>query len=198
MTVGSLDRRSQAWLIVGAILLVPAAAWRLGLFSGPDSGAVAAADAIPIAERRLESTRIKAASVPAQEARLKQAQAELATREKGILKADTKAQAQAQLLELVQGVAKANGIEVRGVDRMGEAVLSADYGEVSIDIAFVCGIEQLVNLMAALGDQPQILATNAVRISGGSDKNKNIQVHLSVGGLVARRLLPDRKGGQGA
>jgi hypothetical protein len=198
MTIGNLDRRSRTWLIAGAALLIPAAAWRLGLFAGSDTGAVAAADAIPVAEKRLESTRVKAASVPGKEARLRQAQTELAAREKGILKADTKAQAQAQLLEMVQGVAKANGIEVRGVERMGELVVSGDYGEVSVDVAFVCGIEQLVNLMAALADQPQILATNELRVIGGSDKKKNIQVHLSVGALVPRKLLPEKKGGQGA
>jgi len=198
MTIGNLDRRSRTWLIAGAALLIPAAAWRLGLFAGSDTGAVAAADAIPVAEKRLESMRVKAASVPGKEARLRQAQTELAAREKGILKADTKAQAQAQLLEVVQGVAKANGIEVRGVERMGELVVSGDYGEVSVDVAFVCGIEQLVNLMAALADQPQILATNELRVSGGNDKNKNIQVHLTVGAPVARKLLPEKKGGQGA
>jgi Tfp pilus assembly protein PilO len=198
MTIGNLDRRSRAMLVAGAALLIPAAAWRFGLFGGSDAGTVAAAQAIPIDENRLQSLRVKAASVAGKEARLRQAQGELATREKGILKADTKAQAQAQLLEMVQFIAKTNGIEVRGVERMSEAVISGDYGEVSVEVAFVCGIDQLVNLMAALADQPQILATNELRINGGNDKNKNIQVHLSVGALVVRKLLPEKKGGQGA
>ncbi|HEY1217317.1 MAG: type II secretion system protein GspM [Bryobacteraceae bacterium] len=198
MTIGNLDRRSRAILVAGAALLIPAVAWRFGLFAGLDTGTAAAGEAIPVAEKRLETLRVKAASVAGKEARLKQAQAELATREKGILKADTKNQAQAQLLELVQAIAKANGIEVHGVERMGEAVISGDYGEVSVEVAFVCGIDQLVNLMAALADQPQILATNVLRVNGGNDKKKNIQVHLSVGALVARKLLPEKKGGQGA
>ncbi len=198
MTIGNLDRRSRTMLLAGAALLIPAAAWRYGLFASSDTGTLPAAEAIPIAEKRLEALRAKAASVPGKEARLRQAQAELATREKGILKADTKAQAQAQLLEMVQAIAKANGIEVRGVERMGESVVSSDYGEVSVDVAFVCGIDQLVNLMAALADQPQILATNELRVNGGNDKKKTIQVHLSVGALVARKLLPQKKGGLGA
>jgi len=198
MTIGNLDRRSRAMLVAGAALLIPAAAWRFGLFAGFAAGTVPAAEAIPIVENRLQSLRVKAASLPGKEERLRQAKVELATREKGILKADTKAQAQAQLLELVQFIAKANGIEVRGVERMGESVMSGDYGEVSVEVAFVCGIDQLVNLMAALADQPQILATNELRVSGGNDKNKNIQVHLTVGAPVARKLLPEKKGGQGA
>ncbi|MGB7761737.1 MAG: type II secretion system protein GspM [Bryobacteraceae bacterium] len=198
MTIGNLDRRSSAMLVAGAALLIPAAAWRFGLFGGPDTGTAAAAEAIPAAESRLESLRVRAATVTGKEARLRQAQAELASREKGILKADTKSQAQAQLLELVEAIAKANGIEVHGVEHMGEAAISGDYGEVSVDVAFVCGIDQLVNLMAALADQPQILATNELRVNGGNDKKKNIQVHLAVGALVARKLLPEKKGGPGA
>lgn len=198
MTIGNLDRRSRATLLLSAALLVPAAAWRFGLFGGSDMATVPAAEAIPVAEKRLESLRVKAASLSEKEARLRQAQAELATREKGILKADTKAQAQAQLIELLQSIANANGIEVRGVERMSESVVSGDYGEVSVDVAFVCGIDQLVNLMAALADQPQILAINELRVNGGNDKKKVIQVHLSVGAVVARKLLPEKKGGQGA
>jgi hypothetical protein len=192
MTLGSLDRRTQTILVAGAALLIPAAVWRFGLFSGSQT---VAAEAIPVAEKRLESFRGKAASVPEKEARLEKAQAELATREKGILKADTKAQAQSHLLELVQAIAGANGIEVHGFERMGEAVLSPDYGEVTVEVAFACQIEQLVNLMASLADQPQILATGALRVNGGTDKKKVIQVHLTVGALVARKLLPERKGG---
>jgi Tfp pilus assembly protein PilO len=198
VTIGNVDRRTRAWLVAGAALLIPAAAWRFGLFAGSDAGTIPAAEAIPIAENRLQSLRVRAASVEGKEARLKQAQAELATREKGILKADTKNQAQARLLEMVQGIARANGIEVRGMERMSEAVVSGDYGEVSVEVTFICGIEQLVNLMAALADQPQILATNEIRVSGGSDKKKNIQVHLSVGALVERKLLPEKKGAHGA
>ena len=38
---------------------------------------------------------------------------------------------------------------------------------------FGCGIDQLVNFLAALADQPQILATNEIRVTGGADKKKN-------------------------
>ena len=42
------------------------------------------------------------------------AKAELADRERGVLQADTEAQAQAQLLEMLERIAKSNGIDVRG------------------------------------------------------------------------------------
>jgi Tfp pilus assembly protein PilO len=183
-------------LLLSAALLIPAAAWRFGLFGGAEAGAVPAAAAIPIAENRLAALRVRAASVPAKEERLRHAQAELATREKGLLKADTKSQGQAQLIETVQAIARANGIEARGVERIGELVVNGDYGEVNVEVAFVCRIDQLVNLLASLADQPQIMAVNTLRVTGGNDKEKNIQVRLSVGALVARTMLPQKKGGR--
>jgi hypothetical protein len=183
-------------LIASGALLIPAAAWRFGLFGGAEADSVPAAAAIPIAENRLASLRVRAASVPAKEERFRQAQAELATREKGLLKADTKSQAQAQLIETLQAIARANGIEARGVERIGELVVNGDYGEVNVEVAFVCRIDQLVNLLASLADQPQIMAVNTLRVSGGNDKEKNIQVRLSVGALVARTMLPQKKGGR--
>jgi hypothetical protein len=60
-------------------------------------------------------------------------------------------------------------------------------------VSFVCGIEQLVNLLAALANnQPQILATNEISVVGGSDKKKNIQVRLTLSALVPRKLIPKR------
>src|SRR6185312_12031497 len=89
---GAIDRRL---LIVLAVLAV-AVAVRLALYSG-DSGpkVVAATDSIPLAEKRLQSLREKAATLPAREALFKQVSAELALREKGVIQAETAPQAQA-------------------------------------------------------------------------------------------------------
>ena len=43
-----------------------------------------------------------------------QVKAELNDRERGVLQADSEAQAQAQLLEMIERIAKSNGIDVRG------------------------------------------------------------------------------------
>ena len=59
---------------------------------------------------------------------------------------------------------------------------------------FNCGIEQFVNFMAALANEPQIVATNDIHITGGRDKNKNVQVRLSLSGVVPRKLVPVKKG----
>lgn len=192
MTVGPRDQKALLLFAAGLVVIL---ILRLVLSGSHDAAVVGAtADSIPATEKRLERMREIAATVPAKEGMLKQAQAELTSREKGVMKADTAAQAQAQLIDLVQTVARANGIDSHGVERMEAKPVTKDYGEVSVEVAFTCGIEQLVNLLAALADQPQILSTNEVRVNGGTDKKKNIQVRLGVTALVPRKLLPEKKG----
>ena len=181
-------------LLVLSVLVV----LRYTVFSDSGAPVVAAQqDSIPAAERRLETLRKVAATVPAEEALYKRAAAELSAREVGLLKADTEQQAQVALLDLVQNTARVNQVEIRGSQAFAEKVLNDDYGEVSVTVAFSCGMEQLVNLLAAIGNQPEILATNEIHISGGSDKNKNVQVRMVVSAAVPRKLLPEKKGQAG-
>jgi hypothetical protein len=187
MTTGTLDRR-LVFLLVGS--LVVTLVLRFGVYSDTAAPVVAASETIPQAEQRLEALRRVEATVPGKETVKKQADAELAVREKGLIQADTEAQARAQLLGLITNIAQSNGIETRGMDDSRDKPVSNDYGEISVTVSFNCAIEQLVNFMAALSNQPQILATNEIRMAGGNDKKKNIQVRLSVSGLVPRKLLP--------
>ena len=113
MTVGTLDRR-MLFVLLGGLLLI--AVLRFGVYGDRPTQVVAPSESIPAAENRLERLRQIAATVPGKEAVLKQASAELETREKGILKADTAAQAQAQLLNVIHTVAAANGIDARGAE----------------------------------------------------------------------------------
>jgi hypothetical protein len=155
---------------------------------------VAATDSIPVMERRLDRLRQLAATVPGKETVLRQAQSELASREIGIVKADTAPQAEAQLMDVIRRVGMANGIDARGAEEMRVKALANDYGEVSVSMAFTCGIEQLVNFLSGLANEPQILATNEINVSGGNDKNKNVQVRLSLSGVVPKKLVPEKKG----
>jgi Tfp pilus assembly protein PilO len=189
MQVGSLDRRSL-FALAGALAVILLV--RFVFFSDSNTSVVAATETIPATERRLEKIKRIAATVPGKEELLKQAQAELAEREKGVLQADTEAQAQAHLLELIQGIARANGIDARGMQEFRGVPASDDYGEIWTTVQFTCSIEQLVNFLSALGNQPQILATNDIHVSGGRDRNKSIQVRLSVSAIVARKLIPKR------
>ena len=104
MTTGTIDRKTLLVLAgsVAAILIL-----RFGVFADRAAPVVESVDSIPVAEQRLAHLREVAATLPARQRLLEGAQAELATREKTMLKADTMEQAQAQLLDLLQAVARA-------------------------------------------------------------------------------------------
>jgi len=192
MTTGSIDRR-LLWLLAVLLVLV---ALRYTVFGDRQPQVVAPAESVASAEKRLQRVRELAATINGKEAVLKQAAADLEVREKGIIQAETSAQAQAKLLDTIHRIAAANGFDARGVDQFSEArPLGSDYGVVSVTETFTCGIEQLVNFLAALPNEPEILATNDIQITGGNDKKKNIQVRLSLSGVVPRKLVPVKKVG---
>jgi Tfp pilus assembly protein PilO len=192
MTVGTFDRKTLAFLVIGLAVI---AVLRFGVYGDKDAEVVAPAESIPKAEQRLQRVRQLAAMLPGKEAVLKQASAELAAREKGLLIADTYQQAQAQLLSLIQQVATANGFSAAGAEGLNVKPLAKDYGEVSVSVAFTCGVDQLVNFMAAIANEPQVLSTNEINITGGNDKKKNVQVRLTLSGVVPKTLLPAKKAG---
>jgi hypothetical protein len=188
-----IDRRLLIILATLAVSVV----LRFAFFSG-GAGAptvVAAVDTIPLAEKRLQKLREQAATLAPREALLKQVTAELATREQGIIKADTVPQAQAYLLDTIHRIAAVNNIDARGAEQFTEPKPLGDaYGIVTVTASFTCAIEQLVNFLAQLDSQPEIIATNEIHITGGHDKNKTVQVRVSLSGVVARKLVPVRKG----
>jgi hypothetical protein len=193
VTVGTVDRKTLLLLSVAVLMLI--AVLRFRVFNDSDAAPVVApADSIPMAEQRLQKVRQLAAMVPGKEAVLKQANADLAIRERGLIGADTAEQAKAQLLDVIHRVAAANGIDARGLEQSNVKQLANDYGEVTVGITFNCGIEQLVNFLAAIANEPQILATNEIHVSGGSDKKKNVLVRLSLSGVVPKKLVPAKKG----
>jgi hypothetical protein len=190
---GRLDRRLLYLLASMAVSVV----LRYMFFTGDSQRVVVVppSDSIPLAEQRLERLRRVAATVPAKEAMLNQATAELAVREKGIIRVDTGAQAQAHLLDVIHRVGGLAGLDARGADQLSEVrPLGTDYGIVSVTESFTCGIEQLVNFLAALHAEPEIVSTGDIHITGGNDKQKNIHVRLSLSGVVPKSLAPKRKG----
>ena len=192
MNLGTLDRKTAIlWISAIAVILT----LRFFVLADRSPDVVAASESAPMAEKRLERLRQIAATVPGKEALMKLASVELESREKGMLKAETSAQAQAQLQELLHKVGAANGIDIRGIEEMRVKLLGADYGEASVTVRFTCLIEQLVNLLAALATQPELVSTNQIQIAGGTDKNKTIQVRLTLSGVVARKLAQEKKTG---
>ena len=114
-----------------------------------------------------------------------------------MIQADTAAQAQANLLDLVRRVARAETppLEFGTVELRQEIEpLGADYGEVRISVPLTCKIEELVNFLADLTKQPEAIATTELRVAAADTKQKTISVRLTVSGVVPRRLVPEKKG----
>lgn len=190
------DRDKKALRFLGAALLITAVA-----YFWPEGGVAAAEASLPdspqAVEQRLTRVRQMMLRVPDNESALKAAEADLAVREKGLLQADTAPQAQAQLLQILRRVGHGlpQPLEIRGNEIGQVKPFGDDYGEVSVTVTFDCGIEQLVNFLADLGAQAELLATSELRVGAAREKDKVIPVRLTVSGLVPRRLIPEKKTG---
>jgi hypothetical protein len=160
-----------------------------------DSAAAPAADSgnIEMARQRTARLRQIAALVPAREAVSRQTASDLADRERGILQADTAPQAQAALLEIARRVGKSEEIDVRGGD-FGAPKAFGEYGLVFTTVTFECHIEQLVNFLADLTHQAELIVPSEERIASGSPKEKLMNVRITLAGIVPKKLVPDKKG----
>jgi len=187
----ALSLLAAALLVTGLVFYWPEASTATGTGTTGD----ATEDSLEAAQRRRLRLQQIAATIPTKQNTLKRAQADLAEREKGIIQADTPAQAQAQLLQTLRLVGRQQSppLEVRGeggtVAPLGDA-----YGLVSVNIAADCPVETLVNFLTDLTRQKDILATQEVRVAATQSKQKTLSVRMTVAGVVPKRLAPEKKG----
>jgi len=198
MTLEPRDRRAIGILAAAVALILIYVLWPAG--SVP---AVVApvGDPLANAEKRLAKLRENAATRSAKEDVLKQVSLDLAQREKGLILADTAPQAQAQLIQIVRrlGAAETPPIEIRATELGNIQPLGDAYGQAMVSVQIECRIDQLVNLLAALSSEPELVSTSDLRVTSSNVKEKTVGVRLTVAGIVPRRLLPqkaqDKKGG---
>jgi len=185
------DRKALIALAVAVVVFLVLRALPSG--NGSTPRVVSQSASLDDLELRLRRLRLSMARVPGKEAVLKQAASELAAREGHLIVADTVNQAQAQVLDAVKKLARREGFDIRGSDFSAPKPFGDAYGEVAVSINAECTMEQLVNLMAELSNEPALLATSDLRISAGNPKQKTINLRLTVSGLVPRRLVPEKK-----
>ncbi len=193
MNLTPRDRRAllmlAAGLVVAAVLYYgfPArttSSAAVGAVIGQDPG---------LARERLAHLRQVAATIPAREATMKQTSADLAVRETGILQADTVAQGEASLLEIARRIGKEEQLDVRGGD-FGAPKVFGNYALVYAAVAFECHIEQLVNFLADLAKEPELIAPSEEHITSANAKEKTMVVRMVLAGVVAKKLIPEKKG----
>ena len=193
MTLQQRDKR--------ALTLLGAAIVLIGIYyfaTSPSSSStkiVAPVQSAPQAEQRIAQLRRAAATLPARERALKQVRGELALREKGLIQGGTAAEAQAQLLQVVRRVAKSEQppLELRQAEFGPPKPFGDAYGEVTVSVTTTCLIEQLVSFIADLTAQPELVATEDLRIGAAQPKQKTMPVRLTVSAIVPKRLAPVRK-----
>jgi hypothetical protein len=198
MTLSNRDRR--ALVILGAAVVVGGLLyWYSNSSPSSSAGATkisAPVDSVDRTEKRLAMLRRQAATLPGKEAVLKQVSLELAEREKGLIPGDTAEQAQAQLLQIIKRVAQQQmpPLDLGQVELGRPRPFGSAYGQVSVSITVTCRIEELVNFLAGLSAQPELTATEEIRFGASHPKQKTMPIRLTVSGLVAKRLVPARKG----
>jgi hypothetical protein len=192
MNLGPRDRRALAWLAVAALLGVIVYFWPTN--DGAATVVAPAGDPVTLAETRLARLRESAATVPAKENVFKKVSADLAVREKGIIQADTAAQAQALLIQIIRrlGAAENPAIDIRSTELNPIRPFGDSYGEASVAVQIECRIDQLVNLLASLETQPELVATSDLRVLSSNAKEKTVAVRMTISGVVPRRLVPEK------
>jgi Type II secretion system (T2SS), protein M subtype b len=193
MTLTSRDRRA---LMILAPVLAAALIYWLSSSSTTTSAAKISepVDSVDKAEKRLANLKNAAATLRGRQEVLNQASSELAVREKGLIPGDTAEQAQAQLLQVLKRVGREQSppLEIRQVELGQPAGYGDAYGRVTVSVTIDCRIDDLVNYLATLSAQPEITATDEIRFGTSHPKQKNMPVRITVSGVVARRLIPDR------
>jgi hypothetical protein len=198
MTLSDRDRRALV-ILGGALVVGGLLYWYSNTSPSSSSGSAKisiAVDSVDRTQKRLAMLQRQAATLPGEEAVLKQVSLELAEREKGLVPGDTAEQAQAQLLQIVKRVAQQQmpPLDLGQVELGRPRTFGTAYGQVSVSITLTCRIDELVNFLASLSAQPELTATEEIRFGTSHPKQKTMPVRLTVSGLVARRLVPVRKG----
>jgi len=191
MNMSARDRRALAAL---ALALVLGLIYRFWPSSDAPAVVAPAAGNVELTEKRLAKLRETAATEPAKESILRQVSGDLALREKGLIAADTAAQAQAQLIQIFRRIGNLENppVEIHGTEIGPIRPLGDAYGEVVVSVQVECRIDQLVNMLAAIPAQPELIATSDLRVMSSNAKDKSVGVRLTLSGVVPRRLVPDK------
>ena len=189
MKVSNRDRRALLILLIVVLTILVAKGWSW-LQESNRNAPGESARSIDQGEQSLNDLRKTAALAHSREEDHKQIRAEVDHLEKSLIQGNTAAQAQAQLLRIVDAVAtqQTPPLTFRQTDFNAGSLYMGYYGEVNITMRFECQIDDLINFMADLSARPELLATKRLRIQANPD-NKRIQVSLSVAGLVRPELI---------
>ena len=189
MTWQTLQPREKKLLMIWPVAM---AAFALYYFwpAGTASAAALRFTDIPTAEQRVARLRQVAASIPAREKVLDEARKELAGREQGLVHAPTLPQQQANLVQLARRLTKAQGIDLQQSEIGAIQPLGKTYSESLVTVSFNCRIEQLVNLLADISAQKELVATREMQVRQADQKLKTVAVRLTISAATPKEMAP--------
>ena len=188
-------REKKLVMILGAVLAFVVIVLAYEFWPGSSASvADALPQSVPQMEQRLARVRETAATVPGKQEVLKKVAADLASREKGLIRAETAPQAQAQVVTILRDLAASESLTLRSYELGAVAPFGDDYGAVNVSIQVECRIEQLLNFLAALAARPELIATRDLRVIAADPKQKTLNVRITVAGIVPKSLAPPKKG----
>ena len=176
-------------VVIGAVYFWPAST---------ETATVGAVQNVELTEKRLARLRRLAAAEPGRQEILKKVSEELVKREKGLILAETAPQAQAQLLQIVRRVAQVQqpALVFKGTEFGAPRPLGQSYGEVVMTVSMDAGIEQVINFLADIGNQAELISVTDLQLTQVTGKQKLVPVRVTFTGIVPRKLVPEKKGGQ--
>ena len=180
-------------IVLGAFLALSAVVLAYEFWpAGTPAAAEASPQSVPQMEQRLARVREIAATVPGKQEILKKVAADLESREKGLIRAETAPQAQAQVVTILRDLAASESLTLRNYELGAITAFGDDYGAVNVSIQVECRIEQLLNFLAALAARPELIATRDLRVIAADPKQKTLNVRITVAGLVPKSLAPKK------
>jgi Tfp pilus assembly protein PilO len=191
MAVELKSRDRRALLLLLAALGITALL-QLDVFT-PGAASSASAGSLEAAEQRLLLAQVRARKLPLAEAELDAAQRQLDILEQGLLKSESAALAQAEMRTLVGDLLAAEGITMESSQFGAVQLDGEDYAQVPLNVNFQCGIEQFVNLLAAVANAPELLSTRRIRMTPENHATKSVRVQLTVAGLLPVARTPELK-----
>jgi Tfp pilus assembly protein PilO len=191
--MSEIERNKRAIIILAAALVLALAYWLVNRDT-KRKPVENSESSVVLAEKRLQRLRAIAAALPGREANWKLVSDDLAKREKLLIGEKDKELAQEKLLGMVRKLAQSQAppIEIKSLE-LGEARRRGDYGVVRVTLTLNCRIEQLVNFLADLPAQPEAIASEDLHINSTNPDTKVMHVTVTIGGLVAAKLVPAKK-----
>ena len=190
--MAALSQRDRRALIMLGVAVALFLVLQLDMFAPSAASGPAASDAaLDALEQRLQLAQIQARQRPLTEAELSAAQRRLERVESRLLESADPALAQAEMRSLVGQLLDAEGIPLRS-SRFSPVKLEQDrYAQVPLVVEFTCGIEQMVNFMAAIANSSRLLATRDIRIRPDKPEVKSIAVTMTVAGFLPMDRAPE-------